>query len=149
MNATVRAPLDETVMKRPIRVERLSEKVIARFEKAKDGECAEVIETAYRFVDLITSNNNVICKGLNIHNLIETFNEFMSKNLFESEDYKVVEDGCGFDARLGRDSDSGAPELHIDIIKDNRVVETIACRRYEMRVIVNKLTRMLNQCAVF
>lgn len=128
-----------------IKVIDVSDRMHARFEHLESAG-SETSDTAFRFVDLRTSQDNVICVGLSVHNLIETFNEFLSQKIFESESYSVLINGCGFDAKLGRDEKNNVPELHINIHRDGEVVEVIACRRYEMRVVVNKLQRLLREC---
>lgn len=118
----------------------LSQKMNARFALDRRGEIV-------RFVDLVSAKGNRLVSGLNVHDLIETMAEFLNRQLHDTEEYSVVEEGRGYNARLG--TARGVPELHIDVINNNEVVETLHCRRFEMRVIIKKLQALLAQTRFF
>jgi len=130
----------------------LSDKLIARFRPRTQvlaRRATDVQVDGYEFLDIVTSEGNSIAFGLYVHDLIEVMNEFISKNIHDKEKYSAVEAGMGFDARLAKSEEGNIPEMHFDVIFRDEVIETVKLRRYEMRVVVNKLRRLLSHCSVF
>ena len=100
----------------------------------------------YYFQSIATKKGNVIALDFFSYNYIELMNEFLSKNLHDDEEYSLIENGCGFLAKRGK-TQGNIPILLVDIYNKHQVIETLKLRRYEIRVAVNKLKRLISHCS--
>jgi hypothetical protein len=112
---------------------------IVKYTKAEHGK------PMFYFQSIETKQGSKIALDLFVYDYIELMNEFLSKNLHDGENYQFIEKGKGFSARRGKNND-GIPILKVDVYCDGLIIETLELRRYEMRVAVNKLKRLLSQC---